>query len=235
VSRRPLVEQTEAGLVQPPADARPNFLALEVVDPPTIAIADLQRDAELACRAAGINKETVSDYKTAMLAGAVFPPIVVFRDQKGASWLADGFHRCAAAEAAGMVALPVDLRVGSRRDALLFAASANAAHGLRRTNADKRRAIELVLAAFPKWSDRKIAEACGVHNETVGAVRKRVTESVTPSDGPVAAAVAAAAPPNDALIARLTKVLDRLIQQWPTERRGELIDRLLEVATAPPP
>ena len=38
--------------------------------------------------------------------------------------------------------IAADVRQGTRRDALLFAAGANSSHGLSRTTADKRRAIE---------------------------------------------------------------------------------------------
>lgn len=206
-------------------------LAIEAAEPLTVKIADLTRDPELACRAAGINAATVSDYQVAMLAATTFPPIVVFRDAKGVQWLADGFHRCAAAEAGGIVVLPADVREGARKDALLFAASANASHGLRRTNADKRRAVQLVLGNFPKWSDRKIAEAVGVDHKTVGAARNALSEAAEPdkTEGDPGSAPVDA----DQLVARLTKALDRVLEQWPSDRREELHSRLLEVCTQP--
>jgi hypothetical protein len=54
------------------------------------------------------------------------------------------------------------VRAGTRRDALLYALSANAGHGHRRTNEDKRRAVDIMLAD-PEWSqltDQAIADAC---------------------------------------------------------------------------
>jgi hypothetical protein len=202
-------------------------LQLSAAEPVTIALADLTLDPELACRAEGVDAATVEEYAEAMKAGAAFPAVVVFQDGKS-SWLADGWHRCAAAELAGLTELPADVRQGGRREALLHAAGANAAHGLRRTRADVQRAIAALLEAFPKWSDRKIAAAVGVHNETVGAVRKRLTESVTSG----AADGSEPAPPDlDRLVARLTKALTRVFEQWPAERRAEL-RKLLDAADA---
>lgn len=206
----------------------------ELAGPATVALAALNRDPELACRAAGVSKTTAVEYAEAMKAGALFPPVVVFVDSKGVHWLADGFHRCAAAELAGLAEVAADVREGSRKDALLHAASANASHGLRRTNADKRRAVLLVLSAYPKWSDRKIAEACGVDNKTVGAARRSLVpreeipqgsppqperEEIPQSDGSAV----------DALAERLSAELQRVVKAWPAERQADLC-RLLDAA-----
>lgn len=116
---------------------------------------------------------TVNDYAVAMKEGAQFPPIVVFSD--GAEyWLADGFHRVEAAKNIELSAIQADVRRGTKRDAVLFACGANAAHGLRRTNADKRRAVETLLrdAEWVKWSDGEIARRCAVSDRFVSGVRK---------------------------------------------------------------
>ena len=58
--------------------------------------------------------------------------------------------------------IDAEIRHGSQRDAIMFACSANATHGLRRTQADKRNAIETMLRD-PEWSrmsDREIGKAC---------------------------------------------------------------------------
>jgi hypothetical protein len=103
-----------------------------------------------------------------------FPAIVLFEDQDGTLWLADGWHRVLAALKAGLKAIKAEVRPGNRRDALLCAVGANADHGLRRTNEDKRRAV-LTLLRDPQWcqwSDREIANRCGVSNRFVGLVRR---------------------------------------------------------------
>ena len=132
---------------------------------------------------AQIDQATVADYRDAMLAGQTFPAVTVFHDGT-TRWLADGFHRVAAAEAAGLTELPTEVRDGSRRDAILFAAGANATHGLRRTNADKRRAVETLLQddEWKQRSDRWIAVACAVSDPFVGKLRRSLqTVSSAPS------------------------------------------------------
>jgi hypothetical protein len=209
-------------------------LAIEVVEPESLPLTSITRDHELACRAAGVSNTTAGEYREAMLAGATFPPVIVFLDSKGVHWLADGFHRCAAAELAGLPAIAADVRQGSRKDALLYAARANSSHGLRRTTADKRRSVLLVLGAYPKWSNRKIGEACGVDDKTVAAAR-RATESpgaeIPHAEG--AESPASPAPNLDRIVARLSRSLDKVLEAWPSERRGDLRTRLLEVCTEP--
>lgn len=137
-----------------------------------LPISSIRRDEALICRASGIRPRTVTDYALALQAGVTFPPVVVFLDREGTFWLADGFHRTAGAEHAGLTEISADVRSGGRHEALLYAASANAAHGVRRTSKDKRRAVELVLREFPHATDRWVAERCGVDHKTVGAVRR---------------------------------------------------------------
>jgi hypothetical protein len=117
-------------------------------------------------------RDVVEEYAAAMADGAKFPAITVFYD--GAEyWLADGFHRLAATETAGSLTINCDVRQGTRRDAVLHSVGANAAHGMRRTNEDKRRAVRVLLedAEWSQWGDRKIARRCGVDHKTVATLR----------------------------------------------------------------
>lgn len=61
------------------------------------------------------------------------------------------------------------------------------AHGLPRTNADKRRAVTMLLEdpEWTQWSDREIAKACSVSNHLVGDVRAALTGN-SPSETPAA-------------------------------------------------
>ena len=64
--------------------------------------------------------------------------------------------------------------VRSERDALLFSISSNGAHGLPRTNADKRKAVTLLLAdaEWSQWSDSEIARHCQVSQSFVTGLRR---------------------------------------------------------------
>ena len=120
--------------------------------------------------------ETINDYATDMLDGAVFPPVVVFFDGSD-YWLADGFHRVEAARKIERKTILAEVKEGTARDAVLHGVGSNAVHGLRRTQADKRRAIERLLKdpEWARWSDRKIAEVAKVDHKTVAAVRRELT------------------------------------------------------------
>lgn len=126
------------------------------------------------------DQKTVTEYAEDMTEGAKFPPVVVFTD-KGEYWLADGFHRVLAARVIGSREIEADIRVGAQRDAMLYACGANAAHGMRRTNEDKRRAVFRLLgdSEWSKWSDREIARRCAVSHPLVAELRKGLTGRTT--------------------------------------------------------
>lgn len=124
---------------------------------------------------AELNQAAIADYTDTIRAGTDLPPVVVFFD--GATfWLADGFHRFHAHKAAGAMEISAEIRTGTQRDAILFSVGANASHGLRRTNEDKRRAVTTLLndPEWAAWSDREIANQCGVSHSFVAAVRSPV-------------------------------------------------------------
>lgn len=150
-----------------------------------IALADIVVDSEIQQRADGLNPETVNDYAEKYESLIELPPVVAFRDKAKTVWLADGFHRYAAKEQVGAESIDVDLREGTRRDAILFACSANTSHGLRRTNADKRKAIATLLSdsVWKKRSDHAIAETTGVHHTTVGTVRNQLANLASSHKG----------------------------------------------------
>lgn len=141
----------------------------------TINIADIRVNGGTQSRAS-IDRGVVSDYAEAVRDGATFPAITVFFD--GSSyWLADGFHRYEAYSAAQVYDVPADIRQGTQRDAILFSVGANASHGLRRTNDDKRRAVLTLLndPEWSAWSAREIARACGVSHDYAARMKREVS------------------------------------------------------------
>lgn len=125
---------------------------------------------------ADLDRDTYMDYRDKWIAGVRFDPVDVFHDGS-AYWLADGFHRFYGAREAKRRTIPANIRQGTVRDAILFACGANTSHGLRRTNADKRRAVETLLndEEWVSWSDRQIAEKAGVSPNFVGDVRRQLS------------------------------------------------------------
>ncbi len=119
-----------------------------------------------------IDTRLAEEYALAMGTGAAFPPVVVFFDGS-TYWLADGFHRHYAHKVLGRETIECDVRQGTQRDAILFSVGANATHGLRRTNEDKRRAVMTPLKdpEWSGWSDREIARQCAVSQPFVGKLR----------------------------------------------------------------
>jgi hypothetical protein len=75
--------------------------------------------------------------------------------------------------AANLDKIAADVRAGGRRDVILYAVGANAAHGLKRTNRDKRNAV-MVLLKDPEWSgwsDSEISRRCAVTQPFVSKLR----------------------------------------------------------------
>ena len=121
---------------------------------------------------ARIDQEAVDEYAREMEAGTEFPAIDVFLDG-GFYWLADGRHRLEACRKIGREKIRARLYQGKRRDAILHALQANADYGVRRTSADKRKAVAILLKDpdWSKWNDSEIARECRVSAALVKSVR----------------------------------------------------------------
>lgn len=128
---------------------------------------------------AQISEETVTDYAEAMSAGDQFPAITVFHDGVD-YYLADGFHRLHAAKRLGRASIQVNVEQGTLRDAILFSLGANNNHGLRRSNADKRKCVRTLLEDF-EWGEMSVAEMahlCAVSPQLVMAVKQEMEGGV---------------------------------------------------------
>ena len=127
-----------------------------------------------------LNQATVAEYAEAMTEGVTFPPITLFFDGSN-HWLVDGFHRYFAAKQVGFTDMPAEVRDGTQLDAQWASYTVNKDHGLRRSNADKRKAVMGALAhPYGKAkSDNQIAKELGVHHSTVGDIRRSLAESAS--------------------------------------------------------
>ena len=119
--------------------------------------------------------KTCQSYIESMKDGVEFPPLDVFNDGTSPKYvLGDGFHRLQS-HCSFRPNEPIKCRVhlGTVSDAIIFAAGANATHGFRRSNEDKRKAVKMILLEpqCVTWSDRKIADHVQVGKTLVFNVR----------------------------------------------------------------
>lgn len=137
----------------------------------TMNIGALVLDPKLQSRAE-INEDTVTEYAEAIEAGDQFPPVEVTFDGIH-YYLTDGYHRYHAHKRAGKVSIACDVVNGTFRDAVLRATAVNSKHGMRRTWADKRKAVMTLLEDFEwsQWSNSEIARQCGVSAPFVANLR----------------------------------------------------------------
>ncbi|MDD5600044.1 MAG: ParB/RepB/Spo0J family partition protein [Victivallaceae bacterium] len=137
-----------------------------------IKLTDIRIDGGTQPRAA-INNEAVAEYAESIQAGDKFPPLEVVFDG-AAYWLWDGFHRYHAAMQAGLDIFDANVTPGTLDQARWRSLATNKAHGLRRTNEDKRKAASTALELHPEMSDHAIAHHCGVSHTFVGKLRQEL-------------------------------------------------------------
>lgn len=203
-----------------------------------VAIRELILDERCQARSE-IDPEVVEDYARLYQADpSKLPPVSVF-EVGGRLIVVDGYHRVTAAAHAGLGFL--------RHETI------GKAHGLRRSNADKRRAVQMALESpiGSEQSTRVIAEHIGVSHKLVQAIRHEVEQlepgsntrvqtkngrqypkrrQVDKSDKPKGseATVATLPPDPNREIAQLVQALRKTIR----ERFGDhqTLDRHLEAA-----
>lgn len=120
-----------------------------------------------------ISEDVVAEYADAIAAGAEFPPVLIFFDSIN-YYLTDGYHRLLAHKRAEKVSILCDVRPGSITDAIFHSTGVNTSHGMRRTYADKRKAVMTLLDDF-EWRDMsntEIAKHCHVSPSFVSDLRK---------------------------------------------------------------
>jgi hypothetical protein len=143
---------------------------------------ELALDGSPQVRLCRLDEATVERYADAVRKGEKLPPGVVFAGpEDGRLYLADGRHRVEGGISAGKNGADFEVRQGTYRDALAYALAANDAHGLPRTDADKRNAVEIALKdeEWGKWSDNAVARLCAVSQPFVGKVRASLKTAVS--------------------------------------------------------
>lgn len=138
----------------------------------TVPITKVIKDPRCQSRT-GIDLALVQEYVDAIEDRAALPPVSTIRTPEG-HYLYDGFHRAEAYRRKGVTEIAVNYEDGDIWDAIERSCAVNATHGKRRTNEDKRRAVETMLTVMQhkgeRWSNREVARRCGVHHNLVAAV-----------------------------------------------------------------
>jgi len=133
-----------------------------------------------------LDYNTVDKYAERMIEGDQFPPIDLYFDGKR-YYPSDGHQRIAARRKAyskthftEFETIPANVTKGTKRDAILASTAANLDHGLGRTGADIRHAVETLLRdeEWAKFSDREIGRRVKMSNVYVGNIRKELSATV---------------------------------------------------------
>jgi ParB-like chromosome segregation protein Spo0J len=101
------------------------------------------------------------------------PPILV---ERTTSTVIDGVHRLLAARLLGRSKVAVRFFDGTREEAFAEAVRSNIAHGKPLTLAEREAAVKKILEMKGEWSDRLVANICGLSDKTVGRLRKTTAE-----------------------------------------------------------
>lgn len=120
----------------------------------------------------GLDNNHLDDLRQATRNGLQLPPVSVVYDGQN-YWLYDGFHRVHIATQDGQTRIMATIRPGTLAEAQWLSYAANQSHGLKRSTADKERAIKAALRheMAPGLSDRRIADHLGVSDKTIAKYR----------------------------------------------------------------
>jgi ParB-like chromosome segregation protein Spo0J len=150
--------------------------------PVALAAADLQVDAAIQPREF-LTPDVIDEYATLYREvedHEPLPPLEVF-ELDGAYYLADGFHRAAAAQKAQRPTVLCRVYQGTRQDAIRHAALANLKRGLPYSFADRTQVLERLLQdpEVGQRSDRQLAADLGLSHMTVYRARQRLAHIAT--------------------------------------------------------
>lgn len=116
------------------------------------------------------------DHVRALMERGQWPPVLVTAELTpgGCHRIIDGHHRHAAANRLGHIAIEAILFEGDAAEVLEQAVKANVDHGLPLT-IQERQSLASRFIKETDWSDRRIAQACGLSHPTVGKLRPRAS------------------------------------------------------------
>jgi len=121
-----------------------------------------------------VNADVVRAYAMSYKCRRIMPPVTVFWDGEDV-WLADGAYRLRAIAMLKEPTILCDVRVGTRAEAVWFAAGANKTHAQPLRHKEIRRAMRNVIVACPNKTNLAIAMQVGVEEREV------ITERFYPS------------------------------------------------------
>jgi hypothetical protein len=125
-----------------------------------------------------LDEDHINDLLYALKNGAKLEAILIYYDGEN-YWLTDGYHRLAAIIRHGKNKIKAIIRQGTLQDAQWHSFSVNQHNVLKRSNADKQRAIigALKHSYGVSSSNLDIARHCGVDEKTVRTWRSSLEES----------------------------------------------------------
>jgi len=125
---------------------------------------------------------TIAEYAEALERGDTLPPIIVYKIE-GEYVLVDGFHRYYAYRKLGRDTILCEIIQGTFDDAREYACCANKAHGLRRSEEDKRNAVQTFfgIPGRDTQTNSEVAKKLGVSVPFVKKVRNEFGIKASPA------------------------------------------------------
>jgi ParB-like chromosome segregation protein Spo0J len=196
-----------------------------------LPVVSIRREASLWPRR-GLNLGRVREFAELYRAEGVgaLPPVLVavIGEER---YLADGWHRCAAAMEAGLTEIAAQLgRVEQVEQVFVAAVATSSHHGQPLTREEKRRAVDRLLTEMPEVSDRGLARLAGVSAPFVSRRRERLTAPGARKRGPRRVVM-----PAERAAARVVKAmvdLERLAMDLQALEGGERLDPARALAAA---
>ena len=169
---------------KPEPEAPKPLLAPEHAPIQAIRLVDIDTKAGTQMREV-LNQELIAEYRDLIVDAKSrgekhpLPPGDVFRSPEGHITMGGGFHRFFAHQQANETEMECRVHAGGVKEAIIFACQDNETHGLRRTNADRRKAALTVLA-MPENKDLSNVAVAKLANVSEAFIRNIRTVAQQP-------------------------------------------------------